>query len=136
MQKISQVAAGYMLCEDTQYICADCVAYDPDSKRCLYLGPSDVVLPFDGCNLFLKGEPESIVPKEGMGQDRDGDSAMSLITPACAGFMNSNFGFGCKRCGNFGLTNDCKIVEGFINIDGCCNAWVPGPKANLPAEAI
>lgn len=137
MNKLTQSQAGYQLKADTEYICADCVAFDPDSRRCLYFGPDDVVLPMGGCNLFLKGEPESIVPKEGLGEDRDGDSAMSLITPTQAGYVNSNFGFGCKRCIYFGLNNDCRYVDGFINIEGCCNVWTADPeRVNKPKEAL
>lgn len=146
LNKLPKTAVGYMMKSGTQYTCSDCAAYDPDSRRCLFLGADDVVLPMDGCNLFMKGEVESIVPAEGKGRDTDGDSAMGLVTLQEVGFVSSNFGFSCKRCENFleGFS-ECKVVDadsdgdtqGIIAADACCNGWCPCPdKVNMPTEAF
>jgi hypothetical protein len=144
---ITKAQAGYVMFPRTEYNCGDCAAYDADDHRCLYLGPTDVVLPYDGCNYMTKGEPGIIVPsKPEEGEDADGDSAMSLLTPQQAGFARSSFGFSCKRCANFIDTMyDCQLVDkeslgdtpGMISPDACCNAWLADAhRSLLPTEAF
>ena len=147
MSKIPKSAAGYMHKYGTDYICAECVAYDPEDRRCLHLGPGDIVLPFDGSNFFEKGEPGSIQPSEPeLALDEDQDSAMSLLTPQQIGFARSNFGFGCRRCSHFmpGL-DDCNAVDrespgddpGRVDPHACCNLWEPDSRrANMPDVAL
>lgn len=139
MSKIPKTGAGYQFRPNTQYICADCVSYDPEDRRCLFLGESDVVLPFDSCNYFAKGEPGELLPvSPELAGDDDGDSAMGLVNIQEAGFARSNFGFSCKRCVAFIRGADqCNVVEGTISPDGCCNLWTPDPeRSNWPTEAF
>jgi hypothetical protein len=143
---ITKAQAGYIMVPHSTYTCGECVSYDADDRRCLFLSPSSIVLPFDGCNYFAPGEPESIIPKDGKGLDADGDSAMGLLSDQEAGLVRSNFGFSCKRCANYiGNMFDCQLVDkdsegatpGMIVPDACCNCWIPDPtNSSLPEEAF
>lgn len=143
---VTKTEAGYQLAPNTQYVCADCAAYDADDMRCVHLRDIDVVLPLDGSNYFEKGEPESLLPRPGLGRDADGDSAAGLLTPQQIGLVHSNFGFSCKRCVNFivGMF-DCRRVDrtspgdtpGMIHPDACCNLHKMDPvRGQMPTEAF
>lgn len=134
MDKISKQAVLYILKPNTQYECADCHAFIPDSMRCNFHNESEgSFLPMDSCGFWVPGEPK---PK--------GTIPAGGLTKLESGFVRTNFGVSCKRCEEFDRINfDCEKVDkdspgdtpGMIHPDACCNAWEPDPeRCNWPTD--
>lgn len=98
-----------------EFTCAGCIFFIRDVDKCGILKPSGVDGD-DGCNLWIGGETTTSKTS----------NAKELVPSDVAGLTEGPFT--CKRCRNFTQKNKngdgvCKVVQGIVNADGCCNAW-------------
>jgi hypothetical protein len=110
---ISKVGAGYVYRKDTDYRCADCWKFIPQTERCVEFGPGKRVLATGYCINWSPGERVHFLPPMGSYQS------------AQLGYGEDPRGTKCGRCKHFDGLDACEIVEGRIDRDACCNNQEP-----------
>lgn len=113
--KIPKAVALYIN-KGGRYTCDECVFYK--ERKCALYGPSIIIQPYGGCNLWVKGSAN--IPWIGG------------VTKVETGYMENKEGFSCKRCEEFiAEKKGCEKINknspgddrGMISPDGCCNRW-------------
>ena len=98
------------------FTCAGCMMFFKSTSECAVVEPKKVA-PQGGCGLWVGGDV--------MGRPDEHHMPMELVPQSVAGYTDAG-PFTCKRCTNFkpmGEYGECKVVEGVVHKDGCCNAW-------------
>lgn len=93
-------------------VCGKCMMFLADISACSILTPAGVSGPHGVCGLFVGGDttsssehmPMKLVPKEVAGYSDDAPTR-------------------CGNCRNFLPRTRCRVVEGTVHENGCCNGW-------------
>jgi len=107
-----------------EFACGGCMMFIKQTSECTIVEDSKVDGVKGGCNLWVGGKSV---------EKRADHPPMEIVTKEKVGYSDQG-PFTCKRCKNFVPMGDyggCKIVEGTVHKDGCCNAWESNPFYNI-----
>ncbi len=129
MSKLSKAEAGYIEANNSEFVCGDCVFAKNAGGGAFNCGLMETAGPISmesgSCNNLIYGVRGSELPY------------IADKTLVELGYMENEFGFGCKRCRHWDMKKrDCDEVDknspgdtpGEIAVTTCCNLWAFDPK--------